>query len=116
MDILQRLFKSVSGKTRLEILLLLLKEGELTVKEIALLLNRQMNTISQNLRILEKDNFVKFRHTSTNTYYSIKRDDKYQYNKDILRILKKRLKEIKSQKSQDQKSKKRKTKEKQKAK
>jgi DNA-binding transcriptional ArsR family regulator len=35
MDILQRLFKSLSGKTRLEILLLLLEKGELTVKEIA---------------------------------------------------------------------------------
>jgi DNA-binding transcriptional ArsR family regulator len=74
MDILQRLFKSLSGKTRLEILLLLLEKGELTVKEIATSLNRKMNTISQNLKILERDNFVKFRHTSIHTYYSIKKD------------------------------------------
>jgi DNA-binding MarR family transcriptional regulator len=71
MDILQRLFKSVSGKTRLDILLLLLDKGELSVTEISSLLKRKINTISQNLRILEKDNFVKFRHTSINTYYSI---------------------------------------------
>jgi DNA-binding transcriptional ArsR family regulator len=99
MDILQRLFKSLSGKTRLEILLLLLEKGELTVKEIATSLNRKINTISQNLKILERDNFVKFRHTSIHTYYSIKKDKKYPYNEAILKILKKRLKELKSAKS-----------------
>lgn len=95
MDILQRIFKSLSGKTRLDILLLLLEKGELTVNEISSLLNRKSFTISRNLRILEKDNFVKARHTSRYVYYSIKRDDKYGYNLAILRILKKRLKEIK---------------------
>lgn len=95
MDIIQRIFKSVSGKTRLDILLLLLEKGELAVNEISSLLNRKMNTISQNLRILEKDNFVKVRHTSKNAYYSIKRDKKYKYNLEILKILEKRLKEIK---------------------
>jgi DNA-binding transcriptional ArsR family regulator len=85
MDILQRLFKSLSGKTRLEILLLLLEKGELTVKEIATSLNRKINTISQNLKILERDNFVKFRHTSTHTYYSIKKDKKYPYNEAIFK-------------------------------
>ncbi len=96
MDILQRLSKSVSGKTRLEILLLLLEKGELSVSEISSALNRKINTTSQNLRILEKDNFVKVRHASTNAYYSIKRENKYNYNLDILKILEKRLKEIKS--------------------
>jgi hypothetical protein len=57
-----------------------------------------MNTISQNLKILERDNFVKFRHTSIHTYYSIKKDKKYPYNEAILKILKERLKEIKSTK------------------
>ena len=95
MDILQRLFKSVSGKTRIDILLLLLDKGELCVGDIASLLNRKINTISQNLRLLEKDNFVKARHTSINVYYSIKKDDKYKYNRQILEVLKERLKEIK---------------------
>lgn len=95
MDILQRLFKSVSGKTRLDILLLLLEKGELSVGDIAALLNRKINTVSQNLRILEKDNFVKVRHTSTNAYYSLKEEEKYKYNLGIISILKKRLKEIK---------------------
>ncbi len=95
MDILQRLFKSVSGKTRLEILLLLLSKGEMSVSEIASALNRKINTISRNIRILEKDNFVKVRHTSTNAYYSIKDDPKFKYNREIFKILKMRLNEIK---------------------
>jgi predicted transcriptional regulator len=59
MDIVQRIFKSLAGKTRLDILLLLLEKGELTINEIASTLHRQVSTISRNLRILEKDNFVK---------------------------------------------------------
>jgi len=45
--------------------------------------------------LLEKDNFLKARHTSKNVYYSIKRDEKYKYNFKVLKILKERLKEIK---------------------
>ena len=95
MDILQRLFKSVSGKTRIDILLLLLEKGELSVSKIAAELNRKMNTISRNLRILEKDNFVKTRHTSSYVFYSIKEDEKYYYNIAIFGILKRRLQEKK---------------------
>jgi len=54
MDILQRLFKSVSGKTRIDILLLLLDKGELSVGTIASTLGRKINTISRNLGILER--------------------------------------------------------------
>lgn len=95
MDILQRLFKSVSGKTRIDILLLLLDKQELSVGEIASSLNRKINTISRNLSILEKDNFVKVRHTSVNAFYSIKKKEQYKYNQKILEILKQRLHEIK---------------------
>jgi DNA-binding transcriptional ArsR family regulator len=95
MDIVQRIFKSLAGKTRLDILLLLLEKEELTVNEISFLLNRQVSTISRNLRILEKDNFVKARHTSRNVHYFIKKDEKYKYNLKILKLLKERLKEIK---------------------
>ena len=95
MDILQRLFKSVSGKTRIDILLLLLDKGELCVGDIASFLNRKINTVSQNIRLLEKDNFVKARHTSANVYYSIKEDERYKYNSQILKVLEKRLREIK---------------------
>jgi len=56
----------------------LLEKGELTVNEISSILNRQMSTISRNLRILEKNNFVKARHTSKNVFYSIKKDEKSQ--------------------------------------
>ncbi len=96
MDILQRLFKSVSGKTRIEILLLLLDRGELSVSVIASELNRKINTISRNLGILEKDNFVVAKHTSSNVFYSIKEVPRYKYNQAIFEILKSRLREIKS--------------------
>jgi len=95
MDILQRLFKSVSGKTRIDILLLLLEEGELSVGEIATKLKRKVTTISRNLSILEKDNFIKAHHTSNYTFYSIKEGPKYKYNHAILEILRQRLAEIK---------------------
>lgn len=79
----------------MDILLLLLERGELSVSEIASSLNRKMNTISRNLNILEKDNFVKVRHSSINAFYSIKKKDNYKYNQKIIEILKQRLAEIK---------------------
>lgn len=82
--------------TRLDILILLLDKGELPVGEIASQLNRKVNTASRNLGILEKDNFVVARHTSSNVFYSIKEDPRYKYNQDIFVILRKRLEEIKS--------------------
>lgn len=95
MDVIQRIFKSLSAKTRLDILLLLLERKELTVGQISELLNRKFSTISRNLRVLEKDNFLKVRHDSKNAYYSIKSDKKYKYNQFIIKFLKERLKEIK---------------------
>jgi len=93
MDILQRLFKSVSGKTRIEILLLLLDRGELSVSDIASELDIKMSTISRNLGILERDNFVKARYMSSNVFYTIKQDTRYKYNQAILNILRTRLEE-----------------------
>jgi len=49
MDIVQRIFKSLAGKTRLDILLLLLEKGELTVNEISSILHRQVSTISRKI-------------------------------------------------------------------
>ena len=94
MDTLQRLFKSVSGKTRLEILLLLLYKGELSVSNIAMELDRKISTISRNLTILEKDNFVKARYMSSSVYYSIKEIPGLKYNKAILQMLKNHLKNV----------------------
>jgi DNA-binding MarR family transcriptional regulator len=96
MDILQRLYKSVSGKTRIDILLLLLDKGELNVGEIAFQLNRKISTISRNLRILEKDNFLKSKHaSSTQVFYSIREDPHMNYNIAILEMLRYRLGQIK---------------------
>lgn len=96
MDILQRLFKSVSGKTRIEILLLLLDREELSVSDIASELGLKISTISRNLGILERDNFVKARYMSSNVFYSIKEDTRYKYNHGILNILRTRLEENKN--------------------
>ncbi len=94
MDTLQRLFKSVSGKTRLEILLLLLYKGELSVSNIAMELDRKISTISRNLTILEKDNFVKARYMSSSVYYSIKETPGLKYNKAILQMLRNHLNNV----------------------
>ena len=50
----------------------------LKIKKWIYLLNRQMRTVSRNLRILEKDDFVKARLTTKNVFYSIKEDEKSQ--------------------------------------
>lgn len=93
MEKLERLFKSVSSRTRLDILLLLLHRGELSVGTIAIELDRKISTISRNLTILERENFVKARHMASNVYYSIKKNSDSKYNSAILKILKTRLKE-----------------------
>jgi len=95
MDLLQRLFKSVSGETRIKILILLLRKGELSVGDIASELDRKISTISRNLSILEQNNFVASRHLGANVYYRIKDDPKWSYNRAILRVLRLRLEETK---------------------
>jgi len=91
MELLQRLFKSVSSRTRIDILLLLLYKGELSVSDIALELDRKISTVSRNLSILEKDSFVTCRHMGSSAYYSINDKPKLKYNRAILTILKIRL-------------------------
>ena len=98
MDYLQKLFKSVSGETRLKILLLLLQRKELSVGEITATLEGKVSTISRNLTILERDNFVKAKHISSNVYYSINNNPRYRYNRAILQVLRLRLEESKIRK------------------
>jgi DNA-binding MarR family transcriptional regulator len=75
----------------LEILLLLLHKGELSVSNIALELDRKISTVSRNLNILERDEFVNARNISSQVFYSIKERSKFKYNNAILSILKTRL-------------------------
>ena len=94
MEFLQRLFKSVSGETRIEILLLLLEKGELSVSDIASALNRNISTISRNLTILERNNFIISRHLAANVYYRINDDPRWRYNRAILEIFKLKLADV----------------------
>jgi len=94
MELLQRLFKSLSSDTRINILLLLLRKGEMSVSEIANALNCKISTISRNLVILERNYFISSRHLGANVYYRINEDPKWHYNNAILKVLKMRNKEI----------------------
>ncbi len=95
MELILRLFKSVCAETRIKILTLLLEKDELSVSEIAAELGKKMSTVSRNLSILEKDNFIASRHLGANVYYRIERDERRRYNKAILRILRLRIEEMK---------------------
>jgi DNA-binding MarR family transcriptional regulator len=65
----------------------------LSVSTIAIELDRKISTVSRNLTILERDNFVRARHMASNVYYSIKKNSDSKYNGAILKILKTRLDE-----------------------
>jgi DNA-binding transcriptional ArsR family regulator len=63
-------FKAMADPTRREILMLL-KEGEMTVSEIADHFDVSMASISQHLKILTNANLVRFRKDGKYIYYQL---------------------------------------------
>jgi len=74
-----RLFKMLSDKTRLSILLLI-KENEMNVSEISKALAMEQSAVSHQLGVLRAERLVKRRRDKRSVYYSP--DDQHVY--DIL--------------------------------
>jgi DNA-binding transcriptional ArsR family regulator len=64
------LFRALSDPGRLS-MLLLLREGEACVSELASATGEAMNTVSQRLGLLEKDALVKKRREGRHVYYAL---------------------------------------------
>ena len=90
---LTNIYKSVANEKRLKMLLLLLKNKEMKLKDIYRKLRIPQATASRNLKILEKNHFVSSWYERGEVFYSIVESDDFPYNKVILDSIKKRNKE-----------------------
>ena len=93
MKMLTNIYKSVANEKRLKMLLLLLKNKEMKLKDIYRKLRIPQATASRNLKILEKNHFVSSWYERGEVFYSIVESDDFPYNKVILDSIKKRNKE-----------------------
>ena len=74
-----KLFKCLSNGVRYEIIKLL-KSTKYSVNEIAVLLNKTPENISQHLRILRDFNLVRYQTKNNSVIYSLK-------NKEVLKVI-----------------------------
>ncbi len=70
---LSKTFKTISDKTRLEILFALSKE-ELCVCDLSMVIEMSISSVSHQLRILRDKKLVKFRKVGKSVYYSLDDD------------------------------------------
>ena len=68
---LSELFKVFGDQTRIRILCLLLKHGEMCVQEIADAADMSQSSISHQLRVLKQSQLVRFRRDGRTVYYSL---------------------------------------------
>ena len=68
---LAKKFKALSNERRLHIIRLLLKHKKLSVGDIADKINLSFRSTSRHLKVLESTNFVSWKQTGLNVYYSI---------------------------------------------
>jgi len=93
MKMLTNIYKSVANEKRLKMLLLLLKNKEMKLKDIYRKLRIPQATASRNLKILEKNHFVSSWYERGEVFYSIIESDDFPYNKVILDSIRRRKKE-----------------------
>ncbi len=90
MDYLLQVFKGVANERRLKILELLMKNGELSLQEIAKESKMPLATCSRNLKILEKVYLVKRKIQNAEAYYSLNKPQNHLYNMLIFELIKRR--------------------------
>lgn len=83
-------FKTLSNPIRIAILDAL-RNGELGVNELAIIVKSEQAYISQQLSILKSKNLVKFRKEGNFVYYSVTDEDIFVLFNDALKIAKKQL-------------------------
>ena len=85
---LSRLFSALSDRTRLNITLLLMDKGELTVDDISKELKKSQSLISHHLSCLRNCGIVKVRKNGKYSYYSISSDEIRKLVEVAIRIVK----------------------------
>jgi len=93
MDMLVNVYKSVANRKRVKMLILLIKEREMKLRDIYKNLKIPQATASRNLKILEKNHFVSSWYERGEVFYSIIESDDFPYNKAILDSIRRRKKE-----------------------
>ncbi len=74
MEHIADLFKAFGDTTRVQILFLLLKEGELCVGQITDTVELTQSAVSHQLRILKQMHLIKYRREGKNIVYSLADD------------------------------------------
>jgi len=85
---LSRLFSALSDRTRLNITLLLMDKGELTVDDICKELKKSQSLISHHLSCLRNCGVVKVRRNGKYSYYSISNEDTKKLIEVAIKIVK----------------------------
>jgi len=83
MELVLKVFKAVANQRRLNILRLLMREGELPVSVVSKKISISFTSTSKHLLKLENVGLIRRRETKNWVYYSINPDRKYKY-RDIL--------------------------------
>ncbi len=89
MELTVKVFKALANQKRLNMLRLLMREGELPVSVISKRLKISFTSASKNLLKLENVGLVKRRENSIWIYYEINRDRKYPYQELLFKFVKK---------------------------
>ena len=96
MDFLLKLFKSLANEKRLKIIEVLIEHKEMTLESIARKLNLPYKTVARNLKILENAGLVTSQILQGIAYYSLNDTPDLSYNRNLLNLIRVRLKEKKS--------------------
>ncbi|MEO0206598.1 MAG: metalloregulator ArsR/SmtB family transcription factor [candidate division WOR-3 bacterium] len=91
MDFLLRLLKALANETRIEIVQLLIKSGQLSLNEIATEINRPYKTVAGHLKTLEKAGLLKSQRFKGETLYSLNTSVNLEYNRQLIGLIKKRM-------------------------
>jgi len=89
MDFLVKIFKALSSEHRIH-LLYLLRDGEKEISELAKKMNLPYKTVARNLKILERTNLVNSRRWKGLVYYSMRNEERLEYNKTLYDLIGKR--------------------------
>jgi len=89
MDFLVKIFKALANQHRID-LLYLLRNGEKEISELTKELRLPYKTVARNLKILERTNLVNSRRWKGLVYYSLRDEERLEYNKTLYDLIGKR--------------------------
>jgi len=89
------LFKGLANEKRLKIIEVLIEYKEMTLENIVKRLNLPYKTVARNLKILENAGLVTSQILQSVAYYSLNDTPDLTYNRNLLNLVKVRLKEKK---------------------